>query len=143
MKSFQVSRQIPATAEQVWNVLTDAAQLASGPLGVTRIEGQIALGQRLKLWTEATGSRAFALKVTAMNAPHDMVWEGGMPLGLFRGLRRFTLKPTAGGVLFEMTEAFSGPLSPLVSRAIPDLTPSFERFADGLSALAQKKGRPS
>lgn len=141
MKSFHVSRHIPVPAERVWAVLTDAAQLASGPLGVTRIDGDIGQGQRLKLWTEATGTRAFALKVTTLSAPREMVWEGGMPLGLFRGVRRFKLTPQDGGVLFEMTEQFSGALSGLIAKSIPDLTPSFERFAKGLSELAQQKGR--
>jgi len=139
MKSFHVSRHIPATPERVWAVLTDAARLANGSLGITRIEGDIALSHSLKLWTEATGTRAFGLKVTTMNAPRTMVWEGGMPLGLFRGVRTFTLAEKEGGVQFEMSEVFSGLMAGLITKSIPDLTPSFERFANGLSALAQEK----
>lgn len=141
MKTFHVSRHIAAPIDRVWKVLTDANQLASGPLGVTRIEGHIQLGQRLKLWTEATGARAFTLKVEVLDAPREMVWQGGMPLGLFRGVRRFTLVPKNGGTQFEMTETFSGLMSGLISRSIPDLTPSFERFANGLSQLSQKEER--
>jgi hypothetical protein len=139
MKSFHVSRHIPAPPERVWAVLTNPSKLASGALGITRLEGDIALGRSLKLWTEATGARAFGLKVTTMEAPRTMVWEGGMPLGLFRGVRTFTLSPKDGGVQFEMTEAFSGLMAGLITRSIPDLTPSFERFANGLSSLAQEK----
>ncbi|MFN0063824.1 MAG: SRPBCC family protein [Myxococcaceae bacterium] len=139
MKSFHVSRQIPVSAERVWAVLTDAQRLASGALGITRIDGSIRLGEKLKLWTEATGARAFSLRVSQMDSPREMVWEGGMPLGLFRGVRRFKLTPKNGGVQFDMTEQFSGLMAPLISKSIPDLTPSFERFAAGLSNLAQKE----
>ncbi len=139
MKSFHVSRHISATPERVWAVLTDASSLANGSLGITRIEGDIALGRSLKLWTEATGTRAFGLKVTTLNAPRTMVWEGGMPLGLFRGVRTFTLAEKDGGVQFEMSEVFSGLMAGLITKSIPDLTPSFERFANGLAALAQEQ----
>ncbi|MFT3710799.1 MAG: SRPBCC domain-containing protein [Archangium sp.] len=138
MKSFHVSKHIPAAPERVWAVLTNPSKLASGALGITKLEGDIALGRSLKLWTEATGTRAFGLTVTTMEAPRTMVWEGGMPLGLFRGVRTFKLSPKDGGVQFEMTEAFSGLMAGLITKSIPDLTPSFERFANGLSALAQE-----
>lgn len=70
-----------------------------------------------------------------------MVWEGGMPLGLFRGVRRFTLTPSGRGTDFHMSEEFSGLLAPLITRSIPDLTPSFEKFANGLKALAEETSR--
>jgi hypothetical protein len=136
MKTFKVSRIIPASAERIWAVLTDSQKLSSGSLGITRIEGTIARENTLRLWTEATGERAFALKVTQFVPPQLMVWEGGMPLGLFRGVRRFSLAPGPGGVQFEMSESFSGPLAGLIVKSIPDLTPSFERFAQGLAALS-------
>jgi hypothetical protein len=62
-----------------------------------------------------------------------MVWTGGMPLGLFRGVRTFALDPLpGGGVRFTMEERFSGPLAGLIGRSMPDLQPSFDRFADRL-----------
>ena len=36
-----------------------------------------------------------------------------------------------------MVEAFTGPLAGLITRAIPDLTESFELFADGLASAAE------
>ncbi len=139
MKTFSVSRHLPIEPARVWAVLTNASKLASGPLGITRLEGNVALGQRLTLWTQATGSRPFKLTVSTMDAGQRMVWEGGMPFGLFNGVRRFTLTPRDGGVQFEMSETFSGPLARFIVPTIPDLTPSFEQFATGLLALAQKE----
>jgi hypothetical protein len=40
-----------------------------------------------------------------------------------------------------MTEEFSGPLAGLITKAIPDLTESFNQFADGLKASAEKATR--
>ena len=139
MKSFHVSRHIPASPERVWAVLTNPGKLASGPLGITKLEGDIALGRSLKLWTEATGTRAFGLTVTTMEAPKTMVWEGGMPLGLFKGVRRFSLSPSGEGTTFEMSETFSGLMAGLITKSIPDLNPAFEKFANGLGELARKE----
>ncbi len=35
-----------------------------------------------------------------------------------------------------MEEVYSGPLAPLITKAIPDLTESFDQFADGLKQAA-------
>ena len=63
-----------------------------------------------------------------------------MPLGLFRGIRRFTLTPRGPNTEFQMREEFSGPLAPWIERSIPDLQPSFETFADALCAMAEGTG---
>ncbi len=114
MKRFEVRRTIAASPERVWAHLTDGPGLVAGGLGVVRLEGTIAPGASLKVWT------------------------GGMPLGLFTGVRQFTLTSSGSGTEFHMHEEFSGVLAPLIGTSIPDLQPSFEQFADGLRALAQE-----
>lgn len=120
-------------------MLTNASKLASGPIGITRLEGTVALGEQLTLWTEATGDRPFKLTVTTLEAGKQMVWEGGMPLGLFKGVRRFSLSPSGEGTTFEMSETFSGLMAGLITKSIPDLNPAFEKFANGLGELARKE----
>ncbi len=66
-----------------------------------------------------------------------MTWSGGMPLGLFKGVRTFTLAREAGATRFTMREVYSGPLAPLIGRSIPDLGPSFTQVANGLKARAE------
>jgi hypothetical protein len=39
-----------------------------------------------------------------------------------------------------MREVYSGPLAGLISRSIPDMTESFEQFADGLKEAAESAG---
>ena len=61
-----------------------------------------------------------------------------MPLGMFKGVRKFELAPEAGGVTrFTMEERFSGPPLPLIGRTLPDFGPSFEKFASGLKRRAE------
>lgn len=138
MKTFTVAKQIAAPPELVWSVITDAPKLVAAGLGISRIDGRIAAGERLKLWTEATGSRAFALRVGEFVPARYMTWSGGLPFGLFTGTRRYQLSPGQGGCRFEMSETFSGPLSFMIEKSIPDLNPSFERFAAGLKKLCEE-----
>jgi hypothetical protein len=82
--------------------------------------------------------RAFKLKVTEFSPPRSMVWADGMPLGLFKGVRTYRLQPQEDGTtLFSMEEVFSGLLEPMISRSIPDMTESFDQFADGLKRAAE------
>jgi hypothetical protein len=62
-----------------------------------------------------------------------------MPLGLFKGVRTFTLSPTgAGATAFTMREENTGLLLPLIWRSMPDLAPSFSQFAAGLKERAER-----
>jgi len=68
-----------------------------------------------------------------------MTWAGGMPLGLFNGVRTFTLtRDESGPTRFHMREEYTGPLLALIWRSMPDLGPSFEQFAAGLKARAEE-----
>ncbi|MGE3178067.1 MAG: SRPBCC family protein [Vicinamibacterales bacterium] len=137
MKRFEVRRTIAAPPARVWACLIDGPRLVAGGLGLERLEGTIGPGAALKVWSQANPGRGFALRVSEFDPPRRMVWEGGMPLGLFKGVRQFTLTPSPAGTEFHMCEEFSGLLAPLIGRSIPDLTPSFDTFANGLRALAE------
>lgn len=137
MKSFEVRRVIAATPSRIWEVLTDGPALVAGGLGLARLDGRIAQGARLTVYPEASPGRGFALRVTEFVPGQRMVWEGGMPFGVFTGRRQYTLAAAGEGTEFHMREEFSGLLAPLIVRSIPDLTPSFETFADGLRRLAE------
>jgi hypothetical protein len=77
--------------------------------------------------------------VTEFTPGARMTWSGGMPLGLFKGVRTFTLAPGSDGATrFTMREEYTGPLLPLIWRSMPDLGPSFRQFADGLKARAER-----
>jgi hypothetical protein len=138
MRFYQTERDIAAPAETVWRILTDAGRLGQG-FGLLKIEGQIVAGERIKVWSEASPGRAFPLRVTAMDRPSRMIWQGGMPLGLFTGTRVFSLDPLpSSGCRFRMREDYTGPLARMIFRSIPDLQPSFETFGDALKRESEQ-----
>jgi hypothetical protein len=67
-----------------------------------------------------------------------MVWRSGMPLGLFQGARTFTLESLGDKrVRFSMREEFTGLLSPMIGKSIPDLNPTFAAFSAALKKRAE------
>lgn len=137
VRFFEVAEEISARPERVWSILTDTRKLVDGGLGLLKIDGTVGAGARLKLWAESAPKRAFPVRVIEFQPPVRMVWSGGMPLGLFRGERRFTLTRTPRGTAFHMREEYSGLLLPLIWGSIPDLNPYFAKFARGLKTMAE------
>ena len=139
MKFFATATTILAPPEVIWALLTDAKGFRLWNSTVVRVDGSIALGEKVTVYAKASPGRAFPLKVSAFTAPKTMVWSGGMPLGLFSGRRTFTLTPSATGQThFSMREEFSGLLAPLIKKSIPDLQPSFDRFAADLKRRSEQ-----
>lgn len=136
MTDPSIRREIAASPEVIWAILTDANRLADGTFSILKIEGQIALGQTIKLWSEVDPKRAFPIKV-AVQTKERMEWHGGMPLGLFTGKRHYVLTASAGTTVFEMRETYHGPFKGLMTKLIPDLQPSFEKFGDALKKAAE------
>ncbi len=134
---FEAQINIAAPPATVWKVLTDKAALQDGSFGILKIDGDIAPDGRIKLWSEVSPKRAFALRVSEFIGPTRMVWSGGMPFGLFVGTRTFTLEEDGAGTNFVMREEFRGPLSGPIGRSMPDLNPSFQKFAAALKANAE------
>lgn len=137
MRYYDVTRDIAAPPDKVWAVLTDPSRLKGGGFGISRIEGRIIAGGRIKLWTEAAPGRAFPLRITTFDAPRQMVWTGGMPFGLFKGLRSFTLTPVGNLTRLTIREKFTGLMLGLIWRSMPDLQPSFNMFGDAAKRHAE------
>ena len=109
---YSVTRKIDAPAGRVWDVLTDAGTFADWNDSIISFEGPIEQGKKVKLVSVVNPKRSFSLLVSTLQPPTTMVWEDGMPLG-------------------------SGPLAGLITRMIPDLTESFDLFADSLKRTAE------
>ncbi len=138
MKTFATRALIRASPEAVWQLLTDGPGYPKWNGTVNKVEGTIALGEKITVHAKISPGRAFPVKVAVWEPNSRMVWASGMPLGLFKGERTFTLSPHDGGVEFSMREVFSGLLSPLIEKSIPDLQPAFEAFAADLKARAEQ-----
>ena len=141
VKFYEASSTISAKPEAIWTILTDGARYASWDSGVERVEGRIAPGETIKVFVKVNPGRAFPIKVTEFIPGQRMVWSGGMPLGLFKGVRTYTLSPQGNGTTkFSMREEYTGPMLPMIWRSIPDLGPSFTQFANGLKERAEAGG---
>jgi uncharacterized protein YndB with AHSA1/START domain len=142
MKEFSVTVSIRSTPERVWTLLTDATSYPSWNPEITRVEGRIALGEKLRAHVSMHGGRLqpVSVQVTEFERPRRMVWTGGMPLGLFTGRRTFTVAPGAeGAVEFTLSVCFSGPMSGLIAKSLGDRQPDIDALAAGLKARAERQ----
>jgi hypothetical protein len=136
---YRVSSSIEADPDTIWAILTDAPAYSDWENGVVRIDGRIAPGERIKIYSELEPDRGHPVKVVGFEPGRGMTWRGGMPLGLFKGMRSFDLSSEPGGATrFTMEERFSGPLLPLIGPRLPDFGPSFDKFANGLKERAER-----
>lgn len=138
MKEFRASTTIKAAPETIWAILTDGAAYPQWEPNTERIEGRIGPGEKLTAFSKLSPGRAFPVMVTEFVPGRKMTWSGGMPLGLFKGERSFTLTPGGdGSVEFTLSEVFTGPLTGLFARSLPDLNAAFGQFAASLKQRAE------
>lgn len=141
MKAFATRIEIQAPASRIWQVLVDISDWPRWNSTVERAVGSVQPGGKVTVFVKAQPGRGFPVRVTTLDAPHRMVWAGGMPFGLFKGTRVYELSvsPTsADATVFTMREEFTGPLAGLIGKSIPDLQPSFDEFAQCLKREAER-----
>lgn len=139
MRSYSAKIEINAPAEKVWRILAEPNGYPNWDPGMVRVEGKLALGEKVKFFTKFSPDQAFAVKITAFEPGKKMMLTGGMPLGLFKSERTHTLIANgAGQTTFHTEEIFSGLLLPIFGKTIPDLTSSFQAFAAGLKQEAER-----
>jgi hypothetical protein len=127
----QVAIEIDAPPEKVMGVLK-RGNYSRWNSTLTKFEGDVEQGRTLKLVSVLAPQRTFKLKVSELGAD-TMVWEDGMPFGLFRGVRSFRASRTAKGTtVFAMSEIFSGAMLGLIAKSLPDQRATFEAFAHDL-----------
>jgi hypothetical protein len=126
-----VKVRIQASAQIVWGLLTDAPGFPRWNSTVTRIEGDIREGARLRLHVPGT-NRTFTPTVSGVVPTRRMIWSDGLD-AIFKGVRVFTLEPrNDGSTDFAMEEHFSGLVFVLTKGLMPDFRPIFETYANEL-----------
>jgi len=132
-----VEVDIRASAQVVWRLLTDAQGFPRWNSTVSRIDGDIRDGERIRLHVPGT-SRTFTPKVSAVVPAQRMTWSDGFE-PLFKGIRTFELTPGPdGSTMFSMRERFSGLVFALVKGTLPDFRPIFEAYASDLKREAER-----
>ncbi len=122
-----VSINIQADPTIVWALLTNASDYPRWNSTVTSIEGDIALGEKIKLRSILDAKRTFKLKVKEFETEKKLVWGDG------QGNRIYVITKNGDGtVRFSMTEKIGGLLFPMYAKMIPPFDESFEKFASDL-----------
>ena len=130
---FRTKIVINASAETVFNTICQAENFVLFDPNCIRIDGEIKKGNYIKAHSKLNPGRAFKVRVSELKAPESMVWEGGMPFNLFKGVRIFSVIAKDDRTTeFHMVETFSGPLLNLFKNSIPDMTEAFKQFSKGL-----------
>ncbi len=136
---YRVSRRVEAAPERVWSALLEVGRWPDWDTGVAKVEGGAAVdGVKLKVFSEVSPGRAFPVRVALDDERRVMRWTGGMPMGLFKGVRTFEVAASDGGSKLEVREQFTGPLVGAMSKRMPDLQPSLEKFADGIKTHCER-----
>lgn len=131
MRAFEASVTIAADPGEVWAVLSDVAAWPVWDPGVTKVRGKLAPGAKLRITVEKIGN-GYPFKVTELAPRERIVLTGRTPMGMFTGVRTYTLAGSGGSTVFTVREEYSGRLVSAVARTLPDLDPSFQRFAGAL-----------
>ena len=141
MKRFTTTVSIRSAPETIWAILTDGSGYADWNPEIVRVEGSIRLGHKIRAHVALNGSRVqpVTVRVTELEPVRRMVWTGGLPLGLFTGLRTFSLEPRAAGLVdFTLEVRFTGLLSSLIARSLGDRQPDIDALARGLKKWAER-----
>ena len=145
MRSYEAAARIDASPGQVWAVLVDVGSWRDWDSGVDRVDGRVALGEKLTLYATMIRNRPFTVAVTEIRPHEAMRWRGGLPLGLAVIERTYSLDGQEdGSTVLTVREDHTGPLAGLLARSTPDLNPSFRQFCEGLKARAEgRASRPT
>src|SRR5438270_4382517 len=96
MKTLRAQIDIDASAERVWNTLTNIADYSTWNQFIPRLAGTLAPGERLEVRIEPPGGAAMTFRPTvlAVEAARELRWLGHLLVpGLFDGEHQFEIRP--------------------------------------------------
>jgi uncharacterized protein YndB with AHSA1/START domain len=135
-RETSVSTIIKADPAVVWRLLTKASDYTRWNSTIMSLEGNIALGEKIKLKSVLDDKRVFKLKIKEFVLEKRLVWGDG------QGKRVFTITKNADGdTTFSMTEKIGGLMFPLYAKMIPPFDETFEKFAGDLKREAEKNDK--
>jgi hypothetical protein len=126
MHQLETQIEIEAPVEQVWSLLIDFPLYPRWNPFVRSIEGNLVIGQPLKIFIQPPGASGMRFRPTVLTVQpnRELRWKGKLLLpGLFDGEHYFKLEAKPGGGLtFRQGEIFSGILVPLFRRSLDGAT---------------------
>ena len=119
-KEIRTEIEIDATAERVWQLLTDFSAFPDWNPFISRADGEVRNGARLKVYLQPSGAKGMTFWPTVLKAEpnRELRWLGRLWIpGLFDGEHVFTIEPLeTKRVRFIQREVFTGLLVPLFVR---------------------------
>lgn len=139
---FESEALINARASTVWEVITDAGNLTVWESGITAIDGELRNGGTARIKT--SDGRVLWTRIRVQQIPGEvMTWTSGLPLGLLRRTRTFTLSPQAGLTHLTIKEEVSGPLMKLLGNTSPDTAQTLNDYVGAVTKRAELLDRSS
>jgi len=135
--------EIQASAECVWQVLSDFASYPEWNPFIRRISGQPKEGTRLRVYIEPPGTkgRTFRPKVLKAEAKRELRWLGRLLIpGFFNGDHIFTIEQIGSErVRFVQREIFSGLLVSFLLQGLDmKIRRGFEQMNQALKLQVEK-----
>jgi hypothetical protein len=138
---IDTSVDIAAPAETVWGVLTDLERYPLWNPFITRIAGDLRVGQRLTVTLQPPNGKGmtFRPKLQVVEPNRRLVWLGHLFVaGIFDGCHEFTLSPTnTGGTILSQSETFRGLLVPFLGRTLDQTRSGFTALNQALKRRAE------
>lgn len=140
-KKIETQISINASADKVWQVLTDFENYADWNPFIKSITGEKAVGQKLQTQILPPNRKLmkFSPVVLKFEANEELRWLGSGPMkGLFDGEHYFKISTQDDAtVLFEHGEIFSGLLVGLMPKLLVDTQTGFEQMNAALKEVCE------
>jgi hypothetical protein len=134
--------EIRASADKVWNLLTDSSKFPDWNPFIRRLSGKFAVGEKLVVYIQPSGAMGMEFKpvVLKVEPNRELRWLGRLLLpGIFDGEHIFLIEPLDDRrVCFYQREILSGLLVPLMKRFLDtDTRRGFTEMNQKLKQLAE------
>jgi hypothetical protein len=136
MESFESEALILAGTHSVWDILTDAGNYAVWESGIVAVSGEMRSGGRVRIRTRGDGRRSFRVRVE-LTPRRLMTWTAGLPLGLAKVTRTFTLTDYTGITHLTVRDTAAGPLRRLARKSGPGASVVLTAFVEAVRFRAE------
>lgn len=124
MRELKTEIEFVGTPQEVWEILADLPSHVSWNPFITKISGELRVGEKLDVRLEPEGERGITMHPTVLAAEpgRELRWLGHLLVpGIFDGEHRWLIEESdPGRVRFTQSERFGGILVPLLWKKIRD-----------------------
>lgn len=141
MKQIRTQIPVDASAEAVWNVLTDLEAFPQWNPFITRASGELREGGSLEIYMEPPGGKVmgFKTRLMAVEPNRELRWVGVfLHKTLFTGQHYFLIEPRGEGqVTFVHGELFGGLMVPFLGGMLRKVEQGFEEMNRALKTKVE------